>query len=134
MISRFSDMTSSSNFFDAVLFLLSCLVTGPSVMSISSLVLQLWQFFFIRDWPEIRSHKYPCLSFANIWRLGPVRDTKFATNVSSEMLLNAAKYQGYSFYRFWVIKGKLMGAMADFLAIGNTQYKSSSLMKNSSTK
>ena len=50
------------------------------------------------------------------------------------MLLNATKYQGYSFYRFWVIKGKLMGAMADFLATGNTQYKSSSLMKNSSTK
>ena len=28
------------------------------------------------------------------------------TNVSNEMSLNAAKYQGYSFYRFWVIKGK----------------------------
>ena len=35
-----------------------------------------------------------------------VWDTKFATNVSNEMLLNAAKYLGYSFYRFWVIKGK----------------------------
>ena len=27
-------------------------------------------------------------------------------NVSNKMLLNAAEYQGYSFYRFWVIKGK----------------------------
>ena len=36
------------------LFFLSCLVTGPSFMSISSLVLELWQFSFIRDWPEIR--------------------------------------------------------------------------------
>ena len=26
----------------------------------------------------------------NIWRLGQVRDTKFDTNVSNEMLLNAA--------------------------------------------
>ena len=33
-------------------------------------------------------------------------DTKFGTNVSNRMLLNAAKFQGYSFYRFWVIKGK----------------------------
>ena len=37
----------------------------------------------------------------NIWRLGQVRDTKFGTNVSTEMLLNAAKCQGYSFYHFW---------------------------------
>ena len=54
MTSQFSDMTSTSNFFDVVLFLLSSLVTGPSFMSISSLVLKLWQFSFIRDWPEIR--------------------------------------------------------------------------------
>ena len=33
-------------------------------------------------------------------------DTKFGTNVSNRMLLNAAKFQGYSFYRFGVIKGK----------------------------
>ena len=40
--------------FEGVLFLLSSLVTGPSFMSISSLVLWLWQLSFIRDWPEIR--------------------------------------------------------------------------------
>ena len=45
----------------------------------------------------------------NIWRLEKVRDTKFGTNVSNEMLLNPAKCQGYSVYRFWVIKGKLTG-------------------------
>ena len=33
-------------------------------------------------------------------------DTKFGTNVSNRMLLNAANFQGYSFYRFRVIKGK----------------------------
>ena len=35
------DMTSTSDLSDVVLFLLSSLVTGPSFMSISSLVLQL---------------------------------------------------------------------------------------------
>ena len=40
-------------FFDVALFLLSSLVTGPSFMSISSLVLELWQFPFIRGWQEI---------------------------------------------------------------------------------
>ena len=33
-------------------------------------------------------------------------DTKRRTNVSNKMLLNAAKYQSYSFYCFWAIKGK----------------------------
>ena len=54
MTSQFSDMTSSSIFFEVVLFLLSSLGTGPSFMSISSLVLELWQFYFIRDWPKIQ--------------------------------------------------------------------------------
>ena len=42
----------------------------------------------------------------NIWRPGQVKDRKFGTDVSDEILLNAAECQGYSFYRFWVIKGK----------------------------
>ena len=41
--------------------------------------------------------------------MGQVRNTKFGTNVSNKMLLNAAKYQDYSFYRFLVIKGKPTG-------------------------
>ena len=45
----------------------------------------------------------------NILRLGRVRDTKFGMKVSNEMLLNAAKCQGYSFYRFWGTKGKTNG-------------------------
>ena len=40
------------------------------------------------------------------WRLGKVRDTKFGTNVCDKMLSNAPKCQGYSSYRFWVIKAK----------------------------
>ena len=95
------------NFFDVALFHLSSSVTGPSFMSISSLVLELWQFTFIRDWPEILKWEIPCLSFAQY--LGLVRDTKFGSNVFNEMLLNSAKWQGNSFYRFSVIKGKLAG-------------------------
>ena len=45
----------------------------------------------------------------NIWRLENVRDTKFGTNVSNKMLLNARKYQGHSFYCFRVIKVKPTG-------------------------
>ena len=45
----------------------------------------------------------------NIWRLGRVMVTKFGTNASNRILLNAAKFQGCSFYRFWVIKGKPTG-------------------------
>ena len=41
MKSQFSYMTLSSNYFGSVLFLLLSLVTGPSFMSISSLVLEL---------------------------------------------------------------------------------------------
>ena len=80
-------MTSTSNFFNVVLFLLSSLVTGPNFMSISSLVLELWQFSFIRE------------------------NTKFRTNVSNRMGLNAWKFQYYSFYHFWVIKGKPTGGL-----------------------
>ena len=36
-------------------------------------------------------------------------DTKFGTNVSNRMLVNAAEFQGYSFYRFWITKGKTTG-------------------------
>ena len=55
-------MTSS----DVVLFLLWSLVTAPSFMSISWLVLELWQFFFIRDWPEIRKLEMPSSEFCPI--------------------------------------------------------------------
>ena len=42
-------------------------------------------------------------------RLGRVVGTKYGTNVSKKMLLNATKFQGYSLYRSWVIKGKPTG-------------------------
>ena len=48
----------------------------------------------------------PVWVLPNIWRLGQVMDTEFGTNVSNKILMNAAKFQGYSSYPFWVIKGK----------------------------
>ena len=53
---------------DVVLFLMSSLVAGTSVMSILSLVLKLWQFPFIRDWPEIRKSEIPPSEFWPISR------------------------------------------------------------------
>ena len=44
-----------------------------------------------------------------VWRLGRVMDVKLGTNISDKMLLNAAKCQGFSFYQFWVDKGKPTG-------------------------
>ena len=57
-----------TNFFDVVLFLLLNLLTGPSFMSISPLVLELWKFLFIRDWPEIRKSEIPPSEFCPISR------------------------------------------------------------------
>ena len=51
----------------------------------------------------------PVWVFLNIWRVSWVRDTKFGTNVSNEKLLNAANFQDYRFYTFWVITGKPTG-------------------------
>ena len=69
--SQFVNMMPSSNSFDIFLFLLSSLVTGPSFMSMSSLVLEMWQFSFIRDWPEIQKLEIPPVwVLSNIWRLG----------------------------------------------------------------
>ena len=76
-----------------------------SGLGLSCLVLELCKFSFIKDWPEFRISQYtPVQVFFNIWRLGWVRDTKFGTNVSKEILLNAAKRHRYSLYYFWVIK------------------------------
>ena len=51
----------------------------------------------------------PVRLLLNICILRGVRDTKCCTSVSNKTWLNAAKCQGYKFYRFWVIKGKPIG-------------------------
>ena len=63
-----NDVRIFQNFFDVVLFFLSSLVTGQSFMSILSLVLELWQFPFIRDWPEIQKSEIPPTEFCRTSR------------------------------------------------------------------
>ena len=102
MTSQLTDMTSSPKFFDVLLLLLSRLVTGPSF--IPSLVLKLWQFSFIRDWPEIWKSEIPPSGFCQISGNWGELEILHLTHISLMkcywMLQNA---QGYSFYRFWVI-------------------------------
>ena len=80
MTSQFADMTPSSYFSDSTIFLLSSLNTGPSFTSISLLVLELWQFFFIEDWPEIR--KYHRLSFTQYLENGAKKPFTIVAKVS----------------------------------------------------
>ena len=81
------------------------IITGSGIMTI---------FFYkgLTRNPEIGNT--PVWVLPNIWRLGQVMDTKFGTNVSNRMLLNAAKFSGYSFYHSWVIKGKPTGVMSNY--------------------
>ena len=58
------EMTSSSNYFGIAVFLLPSLVTGPMFMSISLLVLELWQFSLIGDRPEIQKSEIPLSEFS----------------------------------------------------------------------
>ena len=72
------------------------LVTGPSFKLMSFLVLELWQFPFIRGLArnlQIRSS----LIWVFIWRLGPVRAIKFGVNVSNKKLLNAVNARHTAF-------------------------------------
>ena len=104
MTSQFSDMTSSSDDFDVALFLSPSLVTAPSFMSISSLVLELWQFYFIRDWPEIGNTSSGfCPISGDSGKLWIPNLARMSLIEYYWMLQNA---RGYSFYCFWFIKGK----------------------------
>ena len=85
MTSQFADMTSLSNFYVVVMFFLSSLVSGPSFLSISLLVLELW---LLRIDQKSRNWIYPCLSY---WML-PVLH-----------LLTFLSYQGRT-NREWVVK------------------------------
>ena len=107
MTSQFSDMASSSNFF-LTLFSFSYrlsywfkfhvnVITGSGVMTI---------FFYKGLTRNPKIENTPVWVLSNIWRLEKVRNNKFGTNVSYKLLPNAVRYQGYSFYCFWVIKGK----------------------------
>ena len=120
MTSQFPDITSRSNLFDVVLFLLWSLVNGPSFMLISSLVLELWQFSFIRDWPEIRkSETLPskfCPIFGDWDKLG-------IPNLTPVSLIKCYWMAQNAMYRFWVIKGKPIGEGGEGKIIHLTQIR-----------
>ena len=108
MASQFSDITSTSNFFWRCFvspvklsnwskFHVN-IITGSGIMTI---------FFYKGLTRNLEIGNTLVWVLPNIWRLGLVMDTKFGTNISNRMLLNSAKFQGYNFYRFWVIKRKL---------------------------
>ena len=78
-------------------------ITGSGIIGIMTI------FFYKRLTRNLGIGNTPAWVLPNICRLWLVRETKSGTNVSSKMLLNAVKCQGYSFYRFWVIKGKPTG-------------------------
>ena len=108
MTSKFADMTSSSIFFDDLLFLLLTLVTGSIFMSISSLVLELWQFSFLTDWPYIRKLELTPSEFCPT--TGDWGKLKIPNLVSIFQWNITECYKwGYNFYRFWVIKVKPTG-------------------------
>ena len=76
-------------FFVIVLFRLSGLLIGPSLMSISLPFLELWQFSFIRSFTRnLRMGNTPVWVLSNIWWLEHVMDTGFVTSVSNLVLQN----------------------------------------------
>ena len=114
--SKFADMTSSSFFF------LLCLVSLVKFSYWSKFhvniitVSRVMTIFFYKG----LTTNTPVWVLHNIWRLRQLKDTKFDTNVSNEMLLNSASQLllSYSvihlsfylsFYCFSVIKGKPRG-------------------------
>ena len=112
MTSQFADMASSPIFFWHCLVSLVMFSYWSKFHSISWLVLELWQFSFIKHWPKLWKLETPLSKFFPIsgdW--GELEIPNLAQlslmNVKS---LDVAKCQGYSFYRFWVIKGKSTGS------------------------
>ena len=104
MTSQFSDMTSTSIFLYCFVSLFKfsywsqfhvSIITGSGIMTL---------FFYKGLTRNPKIGNTPVWVLPNIWRLGGVTDTKCGANLSNRMLLNAAKFQGYSFYRFPVIK------------------------------
>ena len=78
------------HFFNVAVFPLSNLVSGPSFISMSLLVLELWQFSFIRDWPEIRKSEIPPSAFYPNWdKLGKPNLSRMSLIECYWMLQNA---------------------------------------------
>ena len=108
MMSQFANMMPLSIFYASVFFL-SSLVTVPSFLWISLLVLELWQIFYKGLTRNLEIRNTSVWVLPNIWRLGWIRDAKFGTNVPDKNLLHTENCQDCSCYCFWVIKIKPTG-------------------------
>ena len=96
-------------FFVVAFFLLSILVTCRSFMSISLLVLELWQFSFIRDWPEIRKSE---ISPSELCPISGDWSKLWVPNLAQMILIlcywilqnsRVTAFYRSGFYRSWVI-------------------------------
>ena len=67
-------------------------------MWISLLVLELWQFSFIKDWPEIQKSEILPSEFYPIYGDWGKLGIPNLAQMSSKKLQNTVKYQRYSFY------------------------------------
>ena len=76
------------------------IITGSGIMTL---------FFYKGLTRNLEIGNTPVWVLPKIWRLGGVMDTRCGVNLCNRMLLKAAKFQGYSFYRFRVMKGKPTG-------------------------
>ena len=105
MASQLLDMTSSLNIFWR-------LVTGPLVMSISSLVLQLWEFSFIRDWPETRKLEIPPFKFCPIsgdWDKLWIRNLAQMSIIECYWMLQNARVTAFTVFKLFL--GKPTGGL-----------------------
>ena len=73
------------------------LATGPNFISLSLLVVELWQFLFVMDWPEIRKSETP---MPNILWLEQGRNTECCKVPGLQLLL---------FLSYWVKTNKVEG-------------------------
>ena len=96
--SQFADMTSSLIFFNVSFANFSYWSKFDANITAGSRVMAIFLYKELTRNLEIGNTRVYFLP--NIWRLVRVRDTKYVTNISDEMLLNAAKCQGYSLYGF----------------------------------
>ena len=101
-------MTSTPNFFDVVVVVVFFFVNFSYWSKFHVNIMTSFGIKVLTRNLEMRNTHVQVLP--NIWRLVVwVMDTKFNTNVSNRILVNAAKSQGYGVYCFWVIKGKPTG-------------------------
>ena len=103
MTSQFPDMTSSSKFLEALVKFSYWSKFHVNIIIGSRIMTILFYKELTRN-PKIRNT--PVWVLSNIWRRGGVMGTKFGTNVSNRILLNAATCQGLQPLPFLSYSGK----------------------------